>query len=232
MSEPSRDARLNLLVRNAIRQAEKTAADDDRAFLDTLEYAPTQGAASGGGARSISLGRSRMSRGARLDQDPRYLANVRALARRTLSNARILGGSAVRGSEFDDCVAVGDDETWGCTGTLIAPDVVLTAGHCEALHTRVFVGNDVRKRGRVFRIRRHVRHPRFTDRYRNDVMLLILDTKVPGVKPRPIAAGAVIDAATDGRVVGFGTTDVEGTRGYGSSAWPTSRRLARLSAAV
>jgi secreted trypsin-like serine protease len=216
MSEPIGDARLNTVVRSAIRQAEKAAGGDDRAFLDMLRrYAPTQAAGSGGGARSISLDRSRTRRGARLDEDPRYLANVRALAHRTLSNARILGGSAVRGSEFDDCVAVGDDETWGCTGTLIAPDVVLTAGHCEALHTRVFVGNDVRKRGRIFRIRRHIRHPRFTERYRNDVMLLILDNKIPGVKPRPIAAAALIDAATDGRVVGFGTTDVEGTRGYG-----------------
>jgi secreted trypsin-like serine protease len=110
---------------------------------------------------------------------------------------------------------VGDDARWGCTGTLIAPNVVLTAGHCEVLHTRVFVGNDVEAKGRVFKVSRHVRHPRWDERFHNDVMLLILEKKITGVKPRPMASAALIDAASDGRVVGFGTTELSGNMGYG-----------------
>jgi secreted trypsin-like serine protease len=197
----------------AVRQAEKAAPDDDLAFLESLRAAARPSDA--GRGRALSLGARRSFRGARLDQDPRYLEALRALARKSLTNARIIGGSAVRGTGFHDCVAVGDDDAWGCTGTLIAPDVVLTAAHCEASHTRVFIGNDVDKRGRVFPVRKHVRHPGFDDRYRNDLMLLFLERKVTGVEPRAIATAALIDAATSGRIVGFGTTDLAGTSGLG-----------------
>jgi len=217
MSPRISDARSRTLVAQAIRRAEQSAPEDDRAFLAELRrHAPMETAdARGGRALSLALNRPKQPKGARLDDDPRYLANVRALARRTRTNARIIGGSEVRGKEFADCVAVGDDDGWGCTGTLIAPDVVLTAAHCEALHTRIFVGNDVEKTGRVFKIRRHVRHPRFTERYRNDLMVLFLEKKVTGVPPRSLASASLIDAATDGRVVGFGTTNLAGTRGGG-----------------
>ena len=157
---------------------------------------------------------TRTPKGPRLANDPRYLANIRKLAKQK-PNESIVGGSAVDGKEFNDCVAVGDDEQFGCTGTLIAPNVVLTAAHCEALHTRVFVGNDLSKRGREFRVRKHVRHAKFDGALRNDLMLLILEKKVTGVKPRPLASTALIDAATMARVVGFGTTDVHATQGFG-----------------
>ncbi len=211
MAESS-DARRNAQILRALRDAQRTAGDDDRAFLAAFRAAapmdlPVRGSRAPAARRS--------AKGARLDDDPRYLASVRELARQSSGNARIIGGSVVRGTEFHECVAVGDDEDWGCTGTLIAPDVVLTAAHCEALHTRVFVGNDTTTRGRVFRVRRHVRHPRFSSAFRNDLMLLILDKKVTGVRPRPLATGPIIDAAHIGRVVGFGTTNLSGTRGYG-----------------
>lgn len=220
MSQRITASQVNARVASAIRRAEQIAPDDDKAFLDTLRtYADFDLPARGGAARSLGLSRQRKSKGARLDEDPRYLANIRALARRAAGNARIIGGSLVRGKEFDDCVAVGDNDDWGCTGTLIAPDVVLTAGHCEALHTRVLIGNDVGKGGRVFRIRRHVIHPRFSETFRNDLMLLFLEKKVTGVKPRALASAKLIDQAAIGRVVGFGTTNLAGTRGDGTKRW-------------
>jgi len=211
------DKRQHTEIKKAIREATKTAARDDRAFLEALRSRAGAKAAarSGGGALSIGLAGRRVAKGARLDQDPRYLAGVRALARRTTRNARIINGSLVTGTEWHDCVAVGDDADWGCTGTLIAPGVVLTAGHCEALHTRIFIGNDVGKKGREVRVSRHVRHPRWDERYHNDLMLLILAEKVKSVEPRRLASAAIVDAALDGRVVGFGTTDLAGQKGYG-----------------
>ena len=138
-------------------------------------------------------------KGPRLANDPRYLENIRRLVKQQ-PNERIVGGSAVEGTEFADCVAVGDDEHFGCTGTLIAPNVVLTAAHCEALHTRVFIGNNLSKKGREFRIRKHLRHASFDSRFKNDLMILILEKNVTGVKPRGLASTALIDAATTARV--------------------------------
>src|SRR5262245_15077272 len=138
------NSRRRSIVQAAIAHADKGTSKDPRAYVDALRnYALARlpiPKAGGGGARSLGL-RPKAAKGARLADDPRYLTNVQELARRTKRNARIIGGSTVTGKEFADCVAVGDDENWGCTGTLIAPNVVLTAGHCMKLHTRIFVGN-------------------------------------------------------------------------------------------
>lgn len=220
MATRTSNSRQRTAVLEAIKQAETTAAKDDRAFLEAFrQHARARmPVPDGGGARSIGLpaGGMRPSAGPRLDADPRYLTNVRKLAKRTAQNARIIGGTNVVAKEFDDCVAVGNDVQFGCTGTLIAPNVVLTAGHCEVLHTRIFVGNDTAKKGRVFRVKRHIRHPSWDNQFNNDLMLLILEKPVTGVTPRKLATAAVVDKATDARVVGFGTTDTAGTKGYGT----------------
>lgn len=212
------NSRRRTLVQKAIKEAAGTAAKDDRAFLEALRQnvlAELPPPPQVGGARAMGFGTKR-SKGPRLGDDPRYLKNARQLAERTRKNARILGGTTVAAKDFQDCVAVGDDDGWGCTGTLIAPNVVLTAGHCEKLHTRVFVGNNVDKKGRTYRVARHERHPKWdSSTLKNDVMLLVLSKPVTGVKPRAIATAKLIDAATDARVVGFGTTDLGGTVGYG-----------------
>jgi secreted trypsin-like serine protease len=220
MATRTGNSRQHKAIVGAIKHAQTSAPKDDRAFLDAFrDHARSQIAAPAKSpARSIglSVGRTPSATGPRLNDDPRYLANVRKLAQRTVKNARILGGNDVAAKEFDDCVAVGDDVQFGCTGTLIAPNVVLTAGHCEVLHTRIFVGNDTAKAGRVFRVKRYVRHPKWDSALTNDLMLLILEKSVTSVVPRKLATAAVIDNATDARVVGFGTTDTAGTKGYGT----------------
>jgi secreted trypsin-like serine protease len=216
-SEALGDGRRRTIVQEAISHADMAAAKDPRAYVEALRnyaLARMPAPAAGGGARSLGL-RPKAPKGPRLTDDPRYLRNVQELARRTKRNARIIGGSTVTGKEFADCVAVGDDNDWGCTGTLIAPNAVLTAGHCQKLHSRVFVGNDVEGTGREFRVKRHMRHPDWTSGLKNDLMLLILEKPVKGVKPRALARANQIDVAVDGRVVGFGTTDLAGTIGYG-----------------
>ena len=53
----------------------------------------------------------------------------------------IVGG--VPTSDFPDCCAVGNGNGYFCTGTLIAPTLVVTAEHCTGV-TQVFLkGNDV-----------------------------------------------------------------------------------------
>ena len=103
------NARRHTVVRKALSHAQKTAPKDHRAFVDAFRehaFREITGSGSGGGARSLGL---RRPTGALLADDPRYLKNVRELAKRSAKaakNARIIGGSAV-GKEFPDCVAVG-----------------------------------------------------------------------------------------------------------------------------
>lgn len=208
----TQDKNLNAKIGNAIAQAQKAAPRDDAAFLVHLRAGVALQTKRQGG-RPLGV-QPKKSTGPRLANDPRYLANIRKLVKQK-PNERIVGGSAVEGTEFNDCVAVGDDDGFGCTGTLIASNVVLTAAHCEALHTRVFVGNSLSKNGRELRVRKHLRHPGFNPKLKNDLMILILEKHVTGVKPRALASSALIDAATTARVVGFGTTDVHATRGLG-----------------
>lgn len=210
MSKKMPVKQVSAIVAKAVTEADKAAAGDDRAFFDHLKVGTASAMPSRPAVAARSIGAEAKPKGPRLGDDPRYLANLRTIARRA-ANARIIGGIPIPGKEFDDCVAVGDDEAWGCTGTLIAPNVVITAGHCERLHTRIFVGRDPTKKGRIFKVRTHVRHPKFDAAFRNDMMILILEKKVTGVTPRKMASKSQIDKASVAKVVGFGSTRLDGT---------------------
>ena len=54
--------------------------------------------------------------------------------------ASIIGGTAVPTGKWPDAVAV-LGATGACTGTLIAPDVVLTAGHCAGINPTRVIAN-------------------------------------------------------------------------------------------
>lgn len=213
-------------VLECIARAAEKAGDDDRAFMRYL--AECHAAAAGRNERALrgrSLpvrdaadGTDRTPKSQVLLSDLRFLRNARELARRTLGGTRVIGGTPVARNEYLDCVAVGRDDKWGCTGTFIAPDVVLTAGHCADFATRVFFGNDVTKGGRTVSVAeggRH-RHPEYRPSdHHNDLMVLVLAERVTNIAPRRVADRRTVDAATDGRVVGFGNTDPHGREGYG-----------------
>lgn len=154
--------------------------------------------------------------GFRIHDDPRYQRNKQELVRRSQGGTRVVGGKPVRQGEFVDCVAVGSDREWACSGTLIGPNVVLTAGHCARHATRVFFGTDVGQAGLVVRVAERVVHPEYHRRRHNDLMVLLLERPVTTVAPRKIAPKSVVEAATDGRVVGFGHVDPDGRMGYGT----------------
>ena len=134
------------------------------------------------------------------------------------------GTQNVGNQKFLDCVCVGrmvgGQPSYCCTGTLIAPQVVVTAGHCfpctgNGSNTAVvFVGSDVDDSGHTF-TGRAVRHPDYNDNAANDVAVILLDQPVPGVTPRRLATPSEISRMTFGRVMGFGSNNNSGIGGFG-----------------
>lgn len=203
-----------------IARAQEKAGGDDAEFIRLLNECYVRGQRAAMRTRStiaIRAAGDRSPKAKQLLHDPRYLQNARELARRTQGGTRVIGGRPVPKGQFLDCVAVGNEQQWGCTGTLIAPDVVVTAGHCAEYATRVFFGGDVAKQGKVVGIRQCVPHPKYrTGEAQNDLMVLLLSKRVENIEPRMLANKEQIDRATDGRVVGFGNTDPMGREGYGT----------------
>jgi hypothetical protein len=130
------------------------------------------------------------------------------------SHARIVNGDIVDGiingnptAEYDAVGLVGNRTGWFCTGTLIAPQFVLTAGHCaegiRATHGRFAIDGSTYATSQVYV------HPDyngnrigFSDNA-NDIAIFQLSVSVAGVEPDAIFRGTphVGDVVT---LVGFG----------------------------
>ncbi|HEY5950705.1 MAG TPA: trypsin-like serine protease [Kofleriaceae bacterium] len=130
----------------------------------------------------------------------------------------VIGGAAAPAGKWPDAVAV----LWGgqqaCTGTLIAPNLVVTAGHCvdpADLPDHVLVGASKLSQpsaGQTIAIMKSIEYPNSQSTV--DAGILVLATPVAGIAPRAIASGwARFDIKNDVSVqlVGFGTIDKNGT---------------------
>lgn len=151
--------------------------------------------------------------GADVSDELRELGNL-ILPTATGEPDAIFGGTHTDG--FPDCCAVGDDQRYFCTGTLIAPNVVVSARHCTERGlsvTRVFLkGDDISspETGETLQVLREIPHPDPNV----DLLVLVLRGNST-VRPRHVAQGAEAqaDMAT---LVGFGTIDFSGRLGYGT----------------
>ncbi len=146
--------------------------------------------------------------------DPVFIDNAKKLIP---DRRRIVGG--IPTADYPDCVAVGSDSDWCCTGTLVAPNVVVTAGHCVKgeCASRVFIGEDVeaQQAGTVISVKQAVSHPDYLPpNPTHDIAILIL-SKDAGGEPRAIASSKALKAATSVRLAGYGNTDVHSSGGYG-----------------
>ena len=100
-------------VREAIKYAEKYAPENNVDFVRALNLHFQQQKSTRERGVSPVPDTGQPTQSFQLDQDPRYLANARELARRTLGGLRVIGGAPVKKGEFLDCVAVGSDNQWG-----------------------------------------------------------------------------------------------------------------------
>jgi secreted trypsin-like serine protease len=139
--------------------------------------------------------------------------------------ARIVGGVPTPPDKYPDCGLIGrrfpnGTLSWFCTGVLVHPRVVLTAGHCQdpqspinvvALNT---VDLQHLENADVVGVRRVRVNPQYPRVIGNDITVLILRREAT-VDPIPIAQPADLAAAQQTTLVGFGNDDLLSTRGFG-----------------
>jgi len=125
----------------------------------------------------------------------------------------VVGGSMVPPGKWPDAVAVLGPKG-ACSGTLIAPDVVLTAGHCAGIAANEVVVDTTNYNASGGQRRRVAKLTAFPD-YRTsyDVAVVVLDEPIEDVAPRTVASKctyASFSADTMVRLVGFGLTQTDG----------------------
>jgi len=156
-----------------------------------------------------------------ISRDETYVANTLYLAQ-----LKVIGGGDVKPNDpdFMNCVAIG----WGnqngprfkCTGTLIADNLVLTAGHCQEEYGKprwVFFGDDTTRKGNIVGV------VSCFSCDSADLLLLVLADRVSSVRPCRLASSQVPPGFPSQQtgpfrsvtVVGFGATDAAGKTGAG-----------------
>jgi uncharacterized protein (TIGR03382 family) len=126
-------------------------------------------------------------------------------------NAPVIGGHPSTDGKWPDAVAVMFGGQQGCTGVLIAPTLVLTAGHCaDPMLDQVVIGAPKMSQtqtGETIKVIKQTTYPSWQSSI--DITLLVLEH--PSTRPpRPIATGwARGDIANGAQVaiVGWGATD-------------------------
>jgi len=140
------------------------------------------------------------------------------------TGARIVGAQDASPSTFPNCVLIGDDNQYFCSGVLISDRLILTAGHCAGSlqPTRILFGTSQDDaRATEFRVDGAIeRHPGYSeqDNYINDLTLLILKEKVgTNIKAAKIAGPSTFSLPRfkSVRLVGFGSSDRNAHEGFG-----------------
>ncbi|MEM9549272.1 MAG: DNA/RNA non-specific endonuclease [Bacteroidota bacterium] len=138
--------------------------------------------------------------------------------------ARVVGGQIVPFGDFPECVALGDDHQWFCTGVLIDKKVVLTAAHCDPEDiTRVFIGgrqiSDLGA-GEVLKVESTHIHPDYNGNLipSHDIAVLILEEE-SRYNPVPIASENDTEQEDNLTVVGFGSDSPNGMTGFGTKRY-------------
>jgi len=136
--------------------------------------------------------------------------------RESQAHSYVVGGTTAQPGQWPDAVVVlGTSGT--CTGTLIAPSVVLTAGHCAGIKPAQVIANtiDYSQEGGVrVHVAKTVSYRSWQTEY--DVSALVLASPIAGVAPRKVGSRCTFhgfERSTAVRLVGFGATEIDGHTG-------------------
>jgi trypsin len=126
---------------------------------------------------------------------------------------RVVGGEQVKANKYTFFVTL----EGGCGGSLIAPNMVLSAAHCYGDIDTVRVGHNKENRGGVTRrVSNICVHPNFSEKeFHNDFMILSLDRNVDVNGWQPIEMSNDSSTPASGQILtamGFGSTE-EGGQG-------------------
>jgi len=131
------------------------------------------------------------------------------------SEPDVVGGTEAPPGKWNDTAAVLFDGQAACTGTLIAPDVVLTAGHCIGGITSVVLGSTdwAQPGGEEIAVVQEIEYPGSFSSY--DVGLLLLE-RPSSYEPRVLATGCVLERSLQAgaavTIVGYGAIDQFGNQ--------------------
>jgi endonuclease G len=128
-----------------------------------------------------------------------------------IATQEVIGGEDAPAGEWPDVAAVLYNGQQECTGVLIAPTIVLTAGHCnDSTLTSVLVGASSLARagdGELIDVVQRFEYPRSQET--EDLTVLVL-ARASQQAPRPLAtgwAGADIRNGARAEIVGYGAID-------------------------
>lgn len=130
---------------------------------------------------------------------------IASLAMATTPPPPIVNGTEVTSGEWESVAMVWNGRDEWCTGVLVAPQVVLTAGHCIRGASHVSFGTEART-GPRYTVRSKQAHPKWARTY--DVGVLLLDSD-PGLTSATISTARLEDNVTS-VIVGWGLTDERG----------------------
>lgn len=125
----------------------------------------------------------------------------------------VIGGTAVPLGKWPDAVAVVGAQG-SCTGTLIAPDIVLTAGHCADAGLTQVIANTTNYNGTGgvrSQIASFTAYPNWETTF--DIAVIKLATPITTVTPRGVGAACTFEGFSNNmmvHLVGFGLTDTAG----------------------
>ncbi|KAL7533286.1 hypothetical protein ACHAXR_005144 [Thalassiosira sp. AJA248-18] len=128
-------------------------------------------------------------------------------------NNRIIGGDEATEGRYSYAVSLQDDYGHFCGGSLIAPDVVLSAAHCAGGEYKAVIGRhdlETDDDGDAVDVKVEMMHPDYDDDMtNNDFMLLFLErSTTEDVELVQVGQDMVVEG-TDVTVMGWGDTNID-----------------------